>query len=214
MTTNEQITKETYNAIADSYIEHIRDSQPEIRAMLDSDIDTVIKYFNTESLYDNNVLIVGAGDGMDGLIFNTMGFRSICNDFSSSMKTLAIQKGFPENDYILSDIRECILKNEFDIVWASTCLYNINKEDVKNIVIPKLYNSLLNNGIFYINLFIGNGEIMEEMPESFGIKGSRLYAYYQKNEIMSLLEQIGFKILNTIECNIFGKDFIRIFAQK
>ncbi len=213
MTTNEQITQATYNKIAEVYSKHTTDTQPHIRELLDTDLESTINLFGLDDKV-KKVLIVGAGDGRDGILFNENGFHAICIDYSSSMKELAIKNGFPENDYTHCDVRDYKFNTDFSIIWASTCLYHIRKEDVKRIVFPSLYQSLTENGVLYVNLFLGVGEVMEEMPETYGVEGSRFYVYYQKQEILDIMNHAGFNIFETVECDIFGKQFIRIFARR
>jgi hypothetical protein len=212
MTTNEQITKETYDRNAKNYTDHTNQTMPHIRALLDSDIDYVV---NIDSQNQNKkVLIVGAGDARDGLIFLGKSYTAICNDYSKSMKEIAIKNGFPSSHYLCEDIRDCVLESDFSIIWASTVLYHINRDDLKNSIFNKFFNSLIDKGILYFNLFLGEGEVLEEVPISFRGGGSRFYTYYQRDEILSVVVNAGFNILHEYVSDLFEKKFIRIIAQR
>lgn len=214
MKTNEEITKETYNKIAASYTKHTKEFYSDIRRMLDSDLECFLD--NLIGVDPNlTLLIVGAGDGRDALIFNKKGFRTLCIDYSVEMKKLALNSGIKDEDYLITDIRDFNSVSTYLGIWASTCLYHINKSDLKHILIPLFYNSLADEGFLYINLFEGDGEVLNESPKSYEKGGARFYAYYKLEEISDALKENGFKLISVESDKVlFDKTFIRIIAKK
>jgi len=211
MKTNEEITKDTYNIIAESYAKYTTQAYSEIRKMLDNDIDEFILNLTKKG----KLLNVGAGDGRDSLVFQNRGYQTMSIDYSSKMKELAVRSGINEKDYLVLDIRELNENETFFGIWASTCLYHINKADLSNKVFPAFNKALSDKGIIYFNLFEGKGEILDESPKSYEKGGARFYAYWQKSEIENLLEVNKFEILSfKSDIILFEKPFFRIIAKK
>ena len=104
MLSNEEITKETYNKIAIEYTNHTSSNQINIRQILDSDIERVLKLIK-QPFGNKNVLVPGAGDARDAILFKNNGFETTCIDYSLQMKEIAVKNGYPSNNYVVNDIR-------------------------------------------------------------------------------------------------------------
>lgn len=212
MLSNEEITRETYNKVALEYTNHTKTNQTNIRQILDSDIERVLKLIN-KPFSNKNVFLPGAGDARDAIIFEKNGFETTCIDYSLQMKEIAVKNGYSSNSYVVNDIRHENIIKKYNLVWASTSMYHINKNDFQKTVLPSFLNCLIEDKILYLNLFLGSGEFLEEMPKSYEQSGPRFYAYYTEDEIYNLLKCTGFTLIETNISEIFDKKFIRIISK-
>jgi hypothetical protein len=108
----------------------------------------------------------------------------------------------PMGTYFLFDMRRMgALVGPFDGIWASGCLYHLNKREFAG-CIRQCHRLLSSNGILYLNMKEGQGERFETkpLPGYPGgkrairlLQGKRFYAYYTRGELLSHFE--GFDIV-------------------
>ena len=100
----------------------------------------------------------------------------------------------PTGTYLLLDLRRMdTLGGPFAGIWASGCLYHLNKPEFAR-CIRQCHRLLTPEGILYLNMKEGQGERFETgpLPGSPGgelaarvLAGRRFYAYYTRDELLS-----------------------------
>ncbi|WP_276482300.1 class I SAM-dependent DNA methyltransferase [Paraflavitalea pollutisoli] len=185
----EEITLATYNTIAASYATDT--IFPVFRSMIEKSAALFLELLPNHNR--NNLLIVGSGDGRDGWLFKDAFRDIILYDYSTAMMDIARVR-LPGARYIVNDLRDLQFPaNSIDGVWASTCLYHLQKKHLPS-VINRIQGALQPGGLFYLNLKTGAGELLDPHPPSYPQGGARFYAFYEKGEVMELLKQ--FEVLH------------------
>jgi cyclopropane fatty-acyl-phospholipid synthase-like methyltransferase len=189
-----QQTIATYDLIANDYK---LTATPEMRAWE----ETSMKRF-AEYLPGKRVAVPGCGDGRDSRFLVSLGLETTSFDLSREM--LKIAKALdPGGSYLLEDLRDIgTLEGPFDGIFASGCLYHLRKTEFPQFMLA-CEELLSPRGVFYLNMKEGQGERFEEKPgprypggdeARDRLQGKRFYAYYQHNELVSMLQ--GFEILH------------------
>jgi SAM-dependent methyltransferase len=179
----------TYDRIAPSYVVT---ATPEMRAWEERSMRTLHSF-----LPGRRVLVPGCGDGRDSRFLSSLGLDIVSFDLSHRMLEIA-RDADPTGAYVLLDIRQMsALVGSFDGVYASGCLYHLNKAEFAR-CIRECHRLLSPGGILYLNMKEGQGERFESrpLPGSPGgdlasklLVGNRFYAYYSRSELLSHLER-------------------------
>lgn len=143
------------------------------------------------------VLDVGCGSGADANYLMSKGFKVVGIDLSENMLKLA-KKIAPKAKFLKMDLRFIDFKDQtFDGVWASASLLHIPKNEITGVIV-RINKILKQNGILFVALKKGTGEnFVTNMGEGNLPGAKRYFAYYSPEEISGLLENNGFKILET-----------------
>jgi SAM-dependent methyltransferase len=149
----------------------------------------------------DSVLVPGCGDGRDSRYLVFLGLRVISFDLSQGMLHIAKAKE-PKGAYFLLDMRQmAALVGPFGGIWASGCLYHLNKREFAD-CIHQCHRLLSPKGSLYLNMKEGQGEQFEikPLPGYPGgkravrlLQGKRFYAYYTRSELLSHFE--GFDVV-------------------
>lgn len=184
----------TYDAIAADYK---LTATPEMRAWEENSMRRFSGY-----LMGTRVLVPGCGDGRDSRFLRSLGLTVDSFDLSVSMLGIA-RAHDPEGNYFLSDLREIHkCPRPYDGIFASGCLYHLTKTDFAECV-RSCRVLLSSRGVFYFNMKEGHGERIEDQPgprypggmeAQRRLRGPRFYAYYQRDELLSMLSD--FEILH------------------
>lgn len=164
---------------------------------------------------DGEILDLGCGPGHHSIFFYNQNFKVTGIDLSSEMIKLA-KKEFTDIDFKVMDISDLDFEvNTFDGIWASASLLHIPKNNIK-LILKKIKEILVNNGILYISLKEGIGSEIFSDVRYGGV--DKFYVYYKLEEIKNILEDIGFNILG-IELkgkrtNYDTNSWLHIFCQK
>jgi ubiquinone/menaquinone biosynthesis C-methylase UbiE len=170
---------------------------------------TAEQYFNTHSdieeikycadyflkhLPGKKVLDLGCGPGRDAKYFTEQGLEVVGIDLSKNFLQLAI-KNAPKATFMLHDLRNLPFKEaSFDGIWSCASLLHLPKSDVSS-TLDNLYRFLKPKGILFVSLQIGIGEkVVEKTHYS---QGKKFFAYYTQEEFNQLLQDSGFKILDS-----------------
>lgn len=129
------------------------------------------------------VLDFGCGVGNCAAIMRDRGLQTDCIDASPEMVKSAA--AIFNLDVRLASFSELNDRDYYDGIWANFSLLHAPKAEFPN-HIDAIYRALRLNGVFFIALKIGNGEKRDEL--------GRFYAYYEKTELVSLIEKAGFAI--------------------
>lgn len=163
---------------------------------------------------DGKILDLGCGPGHHSNFFSNQNFKVTGIDLSSEMIKLA-KKEFTDIDFKVMDISDLDFEvNTFDGIWASASLLHIPKNNIK-LILKKIKEILVNNGILYISLKEGKGSEIFNDVRYGGV--DKFYVYYKLDEIKNILEDIGFNILD-IELkgkrtNYDTNSWLHIFCQ-
>ena len=183
----------TYDRIAPHYTVT---ATPEMRAWEESSM----RAFQA-LLPGGRVLVPGCGDGRDSRYLASLDLKVVSFDLSQNMLRIAKAQD-SEGAYFRFDMRQMgALAGLFDGIWASGCLYHLNKREFAGGV-RQCHRLLSSNGIFYLNMKEGQGERVETRPlpgcpggdrATRLLQGERFYAYYTRSELLLYLG--GFDIV-------------------
>ncbi len=201
----------TYNSIAPDYQ---LTATPEMRSWEENSMRRFRGY-----LAGSRVLVPGCGDGRDSRFLAALGLTVQSFDLSEAMLKIARAQD-PDGSYSLMDLRnmdQC--PGPFDGVFASGCLYHLTKAEFARCV-GACRGLLAEEGVFYLNVKRGQGERFEEKPGPTypggaeareRLQGRRYYAYYQREELLRLLQD--FTILHEQEL-VPGDGGLEIWLRK
>lgn len=175
----DRTTIDTYNLLAKEYDE-------ETAGFWKSFPQAFIDAFAGE-VPNGRVLNVGSGPGRDGVMLQAKGLDVLCLDASSAMVELSTERGLPS---MLGDFMELPFDaGSFEGVWAYTSLLHIPKAESSR-ALAEIQRVLTPGGVLGLGLIEGNAE---EYKESSGMNQPRLFSYYTKEEIETLLQASGFE---------------------
>ena len=204
--TYKEITKTSYAATAEEYSQNVA-----MLAPLAS-----IEYFL--SLLPNNAKIIdiGCGSGRDAKIFSEKGVEVTGIDFCSELLDIAKQHA-PLATFQLMDIESLNYpKSSFTGAWAACALGHIPKSKIVD-VLKKIHLMLQDNGYLYLALKQGVGEVIEQDLRYAG-NHTKFWAYYEKEELMQLLEKVGFRVMDIklieIQHEYHTHAAFRVFCQR
>lgn len=164
---------------------------------------------------DGKILDLGCGPGHHSNFFSNQNFKVTGIDLSSEMIKLA-KKEFTDIDFKVMDISDLDFEvNTFDGIWASASLLHIPKNNIK-LILKKIKEILVNNGILYISLKEGKGSEIFNDVRYGGV--DKFYVYYQLEEIKNILKDVGFDILEIKlkekRTNYDTNSWLHIFCKK
>jgi SAM-dependent methyltransferase len=188
-------TIETYDKIAPFYKVT---ATPKLRRWEESSMEIFIKY-----LPGIKVLVPGCGDGRDSRYLSSKPLEITSIDLSRGMLDEAVKED-PQGIYLLYDLRDVDKMGiRFDGIWASGCLYHLNKSEFK-LLLEKCKDVLNKDGILYLNMKEGSGEEYLERPKALTYPGSkkakellvgtRFYSYYLYDELLTCFK--NYKIIH------------------
>jgi len=191
---------ETYNKYAKIYA--------------DRTFNVILQFQQTEFislLPGKKILDIGSGSGRDSKHFKDEGLEVIGIDISDGLLEEAKKRApgveFKKMDMLNMDFKE----NAFDGIWLAATLSDIEKKDAAKFL-EDCKKVLKNKGIIYISVKEGEGEKVEK-KEYLGNE-ERFYSYYNKKELVDLLESVGFKVLKSRKTDDLENTWIEIFAKK
>jgi len=184
----------TYNLIVSDYK---LTATPEMRAWEEQSMRRFAGY-----LAGKRVLVPGCGDGRDSRFLASLGLAIASFDLSEEMLKIAMAED-PKGSYVLMDLRDIDRCAEpYNGIFASGCLYHLTKPEFARCV--QSCRALPSPaGVFYLNMKQGHGERFEDKPgprypggaeARERLQGKRFYAYYQREELLSVLQD--FEILH------------------
>ncbi len=154
------------------------------------------------------VLDIGSGPGRDGLILKNNGLDVVCLDASESMVKMSSEKGL---ESVLGDFNNLPFDDgSFDGAWAYTSLLHVPKSEVQK-SLAEIYRVLNLDGVLGLGLIEGD---TEEYRESSGVNLPRLFSFYRKEEVESLLANNGFEILYFDTFKPGSRNYLNFVARK
>lgn len=197
----DQIKKaiETYNKYAKIYA--------------DRTFNVILQFQQTEFislLPGKKILDIGSGSGRDAKHFKEEGMDVIGIDISDGLleeaKKRASEVDFKKMDMLNMSFKE----NSFDGIWIAATLSDIEKKDAKRFL-EDCKKILKEKGVIYISVKEGQGEKIEK--KDYLGNEERFYSFYTKQELINLLEEIGFKILKSRKTEDMNNNWIEVFAR-
>lgn len=185
-----EVTIETYNKTADKYAANVDGMYLKEKA----------EKFFTFIPKGASILDLGCGHGRDAKIFTEKGYKVVGVDLSDVLLEKA-KKNAPKADFRLMDIVNMELpENSFDGVWAIASLLHIEKKDIPGVA-KKVYDILKPDGVWYISVKEGEGEVLK--PDKRYNGAEKFWSFFKKDELESLLRSSNFTIL---ESNVSSSD--------
>ncbi len=173
-------TIDTYNKIAIDY-------DDETVGFWDNFPKTFLNKFI--ELSGHKIIDVGSGPGRDGLLLQETGKEVVCVDASEVMVKISTTRGLRS---VLAEFDNLPFENNsFDGVWSYTSLLHVPKKSVDT-PLKEISRVLKPFGIFALGLIEGE---TEEYKESSGVDLPRWFSFYQKDEVINLVEKHGFELV-------------------
>ncbi len=200
------ITKESYQVTSNQFADNVAGLAPI------ASIEKFLKLMPSNA----SIIDIGCGSGRDAKLFTEMGASVLGIDFSKNLVDIA-QQTAPLASFQLMDIEAMDFSaSSFNGVWAACSLGHISKNTLP-MVFNKIHAILKDEGIFYLTLKEGRGEVLEQDVRYEGnIK--KFVAYYQAEELEEVLQTAQFKILDLalVEKNHSYQthSVFRVFCQK
>jgi len=213
-----QATKRFYNTHTQEYIDKVS-SQPNLTPT--SHRDTFLTQIQTQQNININdtitILELGCGYGRDTKYFSELGHVVLGIDYSYEMLSHA-KRIAPRSHFINMDVRQIknvLVDTSIDGIWSNATLLHLPKDEAMD-VLKAVYVAVKVGGIMFINFKVKNdndenelGEVFEaderytdiRNKEEIGTDDTRrkLYSYYTKDEVRTLLESSGWDILEIVE---------------
>jgi|TARA_Y100000310_G_C20470228_1_gene709632 SAM-dependent methyltransferase len=178
------------NSEEETKLNYEEGSEWHIQKSLNYNIGKYIDIF-VKGLKGKKILEIGVGAGRDIQHFKKRGIIVEGIDYSQKFIDHC-KKSFPDLKFRLGDIRKIDLSHGlYDGIWAFASLLNMPKNDLK-ILLPQLRSSLKEGGEIFISVKEGEGEKVIS-----DVAGRRLFSFYKLDELKSLVEESGFKIVFT-----------------
>jgi SAM-dependent methyltransferase len=182
MTKDDQ-TVSTYDDRAQQYVDLISTDKPSAQ----------LQAFMNRLPAGGHALDLGCGPGNSAAMMRDAGFEISASDASPEMAALGSKKyGVKIDVGTFDDLDEVAA---FDGVWASFSLLHAPR-----VAMPRhltaISRSLKPGGIFVVGLKTGNGEARDKL--------GRLYTYFQRDELESLLRDAGLTPIHVETGEDFG----------
>ncbi len=157
------------------------------------------------------IVDMGCGSGKDVEYLSEEGFDVLGVDYSKEMVDEA-QERVPNGKFSVMDMRNLTFDNDtFDGIWCCASIFHIPKEHIPE-VLTKFRDILKKDGVMFICVQEGEGERLVEYHQSNNMP--RFFAFYKQSEFEELLENAGFKILNSYTEDDDNDTWINIFCKK
>ncbi len=201
-------TRDSYNETAAAYAEKTAAGfftpEKEMREFLDHITE------------DGQILDVGCGAGRDARIFSELDYKVTGIDFSSELLSIAARAA-PKAHFFEKSVEELSTfpTSSFSGVWANASLHHIPKTSLPD-ACQEMHRILQPGGILYISVKKGSGEGLEQDRRYGGVL--KYWAYYSEEEMVNILKQNGFEVINIDIEQIQGSyqthPFLKVLAVK
>ena len=158
------------------------------------------------------ILDAGCGPGQDVSHFIEKGHKATGIDISPVMIKNA-KKFVPKGEFKIMDLEDLeFSKESFDGLWALRSIIHIPKKDIPE-VLKGFRKVLKKGGILMVGVIEGEGEKTISMPLTG--KEEVFFNFFSQKEINSLVEEAGFKILDSVLLpSPKGEKYILVYGRK
>jgi SAM-dependent methyltransferase len=148
------------------------------------------------------VFEIGSGPGEDAKMLEQSGYDVIASDFVEGFVNILKQKGL---NATLFDAKNDELPGDLNAIYANAVFVHFSPEELSTFL-TKAKQSLVGEKIIFFSVIKGNGSERSARARGF----ERDFQYYSKQELESILNEIGYKILYLDESDV---KWIQIIAQ-
>lgn len=209
MTTDRKKVHELYHRNTHAQYKFIKDGNFTYRHL----IKYISKYLNK----DDEILDIGTGAGTLALYFANKGYNITAIDISEKAikECNKSKKQLKLNNivFVVDDFQNTKLKKKFDFIIFTEVIEHLENDDLQ---IKKIYKLLKPNGILFLSTPSVNAPIYRlGLAEKFDKEVGHLRRY-SKNEIVNLVRENNFKIIEIVENEGIFRNFLFInnFAGK
>lgn len=149
------------------------------------DLAHLYKPFLSTLPIGGRILDVGCGAGRDLKHFVEEGFEAVGVDPSDKLSAIASE--FSGCQVLVSSVQNLSFNQEFDGAWACASLIHLPRRHLPS-ALGKIFRSLRPQGVLFISMQIGSGEIVTE--------DGRFVARYNSEELSAAIEQARFELVN------------------
>ena len=190
----------TYDAVAAQYVERHRTS-----GWWDK-LNPNIQRLQNQLKPGSSVLDLGCGPGVDSFKLRAVGYTVTGADLSWGM--LAQAQQYAGNHLIQMDMRALgLAAHSFDAVWMQAALLHLPRVDTPT-ALCEIQRVLRADGLLALSVKQGEGEGYQH------VLGERYFVYYQPDEIQTLVEQAGFRIVENWQDTVNQTAWIGLMARK
>ncbi len=158
------------------------------------------------------MLDVGCGSGRDASYLTKKGLNVTGIDFSKELIKIAKNKEPKAKFFVMDFERIRFPKKAFNGVWAHASLLHVPKQRLLA-VLQKIYAILKEGGLFFVSFRVGEGECFTTEKRG-SAQLQRFYAYYQPEEIHTLLKKAEFRDITDEFDTIETGEWVVFFARR
>jgi SAM-dependent methyltransferase len=198
-----KVTADTYSTVSPNY-----HSEHAGKLVSQDQLDEFISLVNPPA----QVLDIGTGPGYD-LKYLSERYGTTGIEVSKRFAEIA-QFENPNSEIIAGDIISYDLgQKKYKGIWARDSIHHI-PEDKLDSVFKKIYDSLVEEGIFYVIVREGEGEFMEEEKKSYSKnKLRRFYHLFTEDELVQRAKKQGFELVKLDHVQRSHKWIVGIFKK-
>ena len=139
------------------------------------------------------VVDLGCGAGHDCQELVTRGLRVIGVDSSFALLRIGVAR-YPALDFARQDLRRLAFRSgSLDGIWACASLVHVPRRQIRS-VLSEIRRVLRPGGVLFTSMQGGRGQaLVEDQEHGTGLR--RLYVYYAAPQWHSLLDEVGFALL-------------------
>jgi uncharacterized protein (TIGR00725 family) len=199
---NAQTTAKSYDKFAHKY----QNNHTETKLVSKDQLDEFISMIHAPA----QILDIGCGPGFDTKYLSRK--YSVTGVEISKRFAQMAQFENPNADIIYCDIVDYELpKNLYKGVWARDSLHHIKSED-QDVVFKKIADSLVEDGVFYVIVREGEGQIVEKENKDYG-EIERFYHQYSVEELTSRAEKAGLTMVKIDHIQKSHKWLVGVFKK-
>lgn len=152
-----------------------------------------------------NILEIGSAFGREIDYIETKGYKVIGTDGAQAFVDYLVTHGYQA--YKLNIITD-ELSDRYHFIFANTVFLHFTPAELDT-VFAKVYNALVDEGVFSFTLKIGDGQEWTT-PENDKLRTPRYFCYWRSPAIELLLKNHNFKVISLIE----DGPIMSVIAQK
>lgn len=197
MTDLVDVTRQTYDRIAQQYDEKAGAPTPELLAFREGFASRV----------RGPVADLGCGPGRDLARMRESGLDVLGIDLSAGMLALARTRG----PVVLGDLRRPPLRpGSLGGIWSSASLLHVPRQDVPA-ALGTWHTLLSPDGVLGLSTALGDAEGWEPVPYDLGVR--RWFVHHEEDALVAMLREVGFEVLSA-ERRTTHRHWLMVLAGK
>lgn len=188
----------TLNSYEEGIHEYIQGTAQETNGNIKKWIDHFLNLLSPNA----RIIEIGSAFGRDAQYIESYGYLVERTDAAQGFISFLNNQGYKATLFnILTDSFTAF----YDLIFANAVFVHFNLTELLQ-VLTKIYKNLEHNGMLAFSLKHGKGEEWTKAKIGY----PRYFCYYEKNNVMEILEKLNFKIIFIFE----EEEFIQITAKK